>query len=98
VSDDPWDTLRKDVARRLPDLIDKALAAYAHFAGTLPPDDAKAFAAHQASCRAALAHVHLLVKLAEWARSGDGLTGDGAADLARLIEAAELAMDRYDED
>lgn len=98
MSDDAWDTLREDVAARLPALIDRALAAYAGFAGADPPADARAFAAFQASCRAALAHLHLLIRLSEWARAGAGLAADSDADLARLIEAADEAIDRFDTD
>lgn len=89
-----WPATRAEIARRLPPLLDRALAVYADFAAAPPPaDEAKAFAAYQASCRAALGHVLLLVRLAEWARAGER-PGGGDEDLDRLIEAAEAALAR----
>lgn len=74
---------------------EKALSTYAYFVTTPPPDNLKEFAAFQASCRAALAHVHLLIKLAEWARAGDSSGVGAEASIGRLIEEAEAAIDTY---
>lgn len=84
--------------RRLPKQLRKALADYIDFAGQPPPADAKGFAAHQAACKAALAHLDAGLKLLAWAgdRSGGGAAPED--DLARLIEAAEAAVARAGDD
>lgn len=97
MSDPTSEDLRRDVLQRLPALLARALAVYAEFAATPAPAEAKAFTAFQASCRAALAHVHLLVKLAEWAGDEGGRGGDDG-EIARLLEAADLAVDRAGDD
>ncbi|WP_343868951.1 hypothetical protein [Caenispirillum bisanense] len=74
------------------------MAAYDAFSATAAPDDAKGFAAHHAACKAALAHVEVLVKLLRWAAppalpAGAAAAGGGGDDdLARLIAAARSAM------
>lgn len=98
MTDDIWGGLRRDLVRRLPRLLEKALSTYAYFASTTPPEGAKDFTAFQASCRAALAHIHLLIKLAQWARSGADDTcpvyTDDDEDIHKLIEEAEAALSR----
>ncbi|MFO1152119.1 MAG: hypothetical protein U1E42_00435 [Rhodospirillales bacterium] len=97
MNDDVWDGLRHDLVARLPRLLDKALSTYAYFANTPPPENVKEFAAFQSSCRAALAHVHLLLKLAEWARASDAgeFGSETHIDIDRLIQEAESAIERY---
>ena len=99
MTDDAWEGLRHDLVARLPRLLDKALSTYAYFASTTPPEGARDFAAFQANCRAALAHIHLLIKLAQWARSTAEVgSGDDPGDdegIHRLIEEAEAALDQY---
>ena len=95
MNEDAWDCLRGDFVARLPRLLEKALSTYAYFANTPPPENVKEFAAFQASCRAALAHVHLLVKLAECARAGDASGYDADKQIDQLIEEAEAALARY---
>jgi hypothetical protein len=102
LTDHAWEALRQDMMARLPRLLDKALATYTYFAGTPPPEGAKEFAAFQTSCRAALAHIHLLIKLAHWAQTarGEAGCGENSADdqITRLIEEAEAALDRFPPD
>jgi hypothetical protein len=95
VNDDAWDCLRDDLVARLPRLLDKALSTYAYFANTPPPENVKEFAAFQSSCRAALAHVHLLLKLAEWARAGHAGGIGAETHIDQLIEQAEAALENY---
>jgi hypothetical protein len=75
---------------------------YSRFTTDRPPDDPKGFVAYQAGCRAALTHIHLLVKLAHWARSssGEGTSPFDAEQLDRLVREAEAALrnDPIDED
>ncbi|MBB4285124.1 hypothetical protein [Roseospira goensis] len=80
----------------LPDTLHRALDAYDAVAARPVPEDDKAFAAWQGGCKAVLAHVELLLKLA--ARVGLDLSGpapgavdDGAA-LSALLARARAAV------
>ncbi|QNT69644.1 hypothetical protein [Defluviicoccus vanus] len=99
MKDDAWEGLRQDLVTRLSRLLDKALSVYAYFANSTPPEGSKDFAAFQANCRAALAHVHLLIKLAQWARNAADVSSEispGDDDhIHQLIEEAEAALDQY---
>ena len=92
---DGLDDFRNDVLTELPALLQRALAGYGRFAGGMPPADTKGFIAYQTACRAALSHIHLLVKLAHWARPGVIDSGPAATDadqLDRLVREAEAAL------
>jgi hypothetical protein len=99
---DGADAFRRDLLADLPGLIGKAVRGYSRFTTDRPPDDPKGFVAYQAGCRAALTHIHLLVKLAHWARSssGEGTSPFDAEQLDRLVREAEAALrnDPIDED
>lgn len=102
MTNDTWEGMRHNLMLRLPRLLDRALSAYAYFANMTPPEGAKDFAAFQANCRAALAHIHLLIKLAQWAQSviGDGSQPSAVNDdhIQQLIDEAETALSRYTPD
>lgn len=86
---------RSDVLTELPALLERALAGYGRFAAGMPPADTKGFVAYQTACRAALSHIHLLVKLAHWARPGAIDSGPAATDadqLDRLVREAEATL------
>ncbi|MBI2235781.1 MAG: hypothetical protein HYU60_02290 [Magnetospirillum sp.] len=90
--------LRQTLKGRLPARIRAAVEGYEAFAGAEAPADAKGFAAWHAACKAALAHVDLLVKLARWAEGGgeaEAVPGDG---LDRLLAEARAALDAIDTD
>ncbi|TAN78312.1 MAG: hypothetical protein EPN20_01030 [Magnetospirillum sp.] len=87
--------LRQRLAGILPGRIHAAVAGYEEFTGTVPPADAKGFAAWHAAAKAALAHVDLLVKLARWAESE---TPDGEDGVERLLAQARAALDVLDDD
>lgn len=93
--------LKAALAARLPARAAAAVAEYEAFAQQPPPDDAKGFAAHHAACKAALAHVEVLVKLLRWAAPADTATRAAAEqeadDLARLIAEARAAMTEDDD-
>lgn len=95
-STEPMDAFRNDLLADLPGLLGKAMAAYARFAEDCPTDDPKTFLAYQAGCRAALAHIHLLVTLARWARPavGDSTPGLDPYQLDQLVAEAEAALRR----
>ena len=54
----------RNLAGQLPALIDTAVESYRRFALADPPEDAKSYAAQQTACKAALAHLDLLLRLA----------------------------------
>ncbi len=87
------DSFRRDLSGWLPERLDIAAANYRQFAATNPPEDTKAFAAHQAACRASLAHIQSLIGLARWVECArDPLSATGEDDLDRLYEEAETAL------
>lgn len=92
--------LRADLAAVLPPLITAAAGSYRGFAAALAPDDAKGFAAHHAACKAALAHMEMLIKLARWAE--DETTDEpppGDADtLERLLASAHSAIAQVEDE
>ena len=84
---------RHSLSAQLPGLLDRTINGYRRFSTVDSPDDVKSFAAHHAGCRAALAHIHLLVSLARWIESADGSQREGARDdLDRLLAEAENAL------
>ncbi|KAA5605406.1 hypothetical protein F1188_10910 [Roseospira marina] len=75
----------------LPETLHRALDAYDAFAARPVPEDAKAFSAWQTGCKAVLAHIELLLKLA--GRVGLDLSDAGDDDpLAALLARARAAM------
>jgi hypothetical protein len=96
------DAFRRDLLADLPGLISKAMREYGRFTMDRPSDDPRGFIAYQAGCRAALTHVHLLLKLAIWARSSheEATSPFDAEQLGRLVREAEAALhnDPVDED
>lgn len=58
---------RVQIANTLPRAIEKAIASYHQFYDQNTPDTAKEFSAHHSACKAAIAHIELLLKLARWA-------------------------------
>lgn len=90
--------LRAGLASRLPARIRALLDDYDSFATTAagtPAEDAKAYAAHHAACKAALQHADMLVKLLRWAEGGEAepaAAGDPGDDLGRLLARARQAV------
>jgi hypothetical protein len=85
---------RDELRDSLPQLLRRALASYTSFVALPSPEDAKSFAAYQASCRAAIAHVQMLLKLLEWTRSDGGGSAELAwdEDIEELVGEAERAL------
>jgi hypothetical protein len=57
---------RRQIAEFLPETIQKALSSYQKFMKK-EHDDAKNFKAHHDACKVAIAHIQLLIELANWA-------------------------------
>lgn len=90
-------TTREAVAKFLPDAIAAALMSYSDFleeaATNSDEQDPKEFKAHHDACKMAIAHIQLLIKLAEWA---DLSNPDGGGDLdmmALMSQALEKAQE-----
>ncbi|MBR7158349.1 MAG: hypothetical protein IKD08_01540 [Alphaproteobacteria bacterium] len=88
--------LKKQLLKTLPERIAGVIADYEEFASLQTPEDAKGFAAHHAACKAAIAHVELLLKLAKWSEEEN--SGESGEDLSALIAKARAALDTMDED
>lgn len=67
----PLEGFRRGLACRFPGQLDEVMEGYLSFSGRAPKEgEPKDFAAHHGACKAALAHLDLLLKLAEWAEKG----------------------------
>jgi hypothetical protein len=93
------DTSRTQIASFLPDAIAKALTSYHTFMATPHESEAKAFSAHHGACKAAIAHIELLLKLARWADLPDARTGTSNEQimLAAMVQEAEEELRNYKE-
>jgi hypothetical protein len=96
----PQEDVRLLVRTRLPSLIQDALTSYDNFSAGAPPEDAKSFLAYQTACRAAVAHLEMLLKLAAFADApGQGwLNDDEDREIEQLLETARSAVQSYDPD
>jgi len=85
----------RDLCGWLPERIEMATANYRRFTAADPPEDTKAFAAHESACRASLAHIHLLMRLARWGEStSDPSSAYSERNLDQLFGEAEMATSR----
>lgn len=91
----PQDGARAKIAKYLPDAIERAIQSYREFYAQETATDAKAFSAHHSACKAAIAHIELLLKLAAWAHLPSGDDDDGLAD---MIAQAQGTLMTYQED
>lgn len=90
---------RAQIASFLPDAIAKALTSYHKFMDTPHESEAKSFSAHHGACKAAIAHIELLLKLARWADLPDARTGTSNEQimLAAMVQEAEEELKQYKE-
>lgn len=84
---------RTQIAETLPHAIERAITSYHEFYDQDTPETAKEFSAHHGACKAAIAHIELLIKLAQWA----DLTGEKTQqdNLAEIIARAEKELNDY---
>ena len=87
---------RAQIAAFLPDAISTALTSYKNFYDSEAVfETAKDFSAHHAACKAAIAHIELLIKLARWADLPDGTQdADKDAQLALLLASAQSELEK----
>ena len=88
---------REQIARFLPDALDKAIVSYQGFMAEAAGTDPKAFAAHHGACKAAIAHIELLLKFARWADLPDAQAANHGNQivLAAIMQEAEEELLRY---
>lgn len=86
---------RRQVARFVPEALQKAVDSYNGFMGREIGTEPKNFAEHHSAGKVALAHIDLILKLAKWADIDTGdmgaaaqyvLKGEAEANALRLIE------------
>ncbi|NQU61003.1 MAG: hypothetical protein HQ512_07720 [Rhodospirillales bacterium] len=88
-----FDERRRDLIARLPGMIDGALQRYLDFTRGKVPTEARNFAAYSSACRAAMAHLEQLIKLAQSLSSEITPPVSPNADLDRLIADAEATLE-----
>jgi hypothetical protein len=79
---------RAQVAAFLPDALRRSLESYLVFSEKEISTDTKKFSDHHTACKVAIAHVNLLLKLAQWADLEEEIRQDAtlSAALARAGE------------
>jgi hypothetical protein len=92
--------LKGQIAAQVDQAIARVIASYHAFAKTAPMSaDPKEFAAHHAACKAALAHLDLLLKIARITETPAPGTGDAPDErLALVAQAREAVGGRADEE
>ena len=85
---------RAQIADTLPDAIDKAITSYHQFVDNPDEDKAADFKNHHAACKAALAHIELLLKLAEMV---DVEMGDKLSNLQDLFQTARAELEGHND-
>lgn len=87
------------VAAQVDQAIERAIASYHAFAKDEPQStDPKEFAAHHAACKAALAHLDLLLKIARITETPAPGTGDAPDDRLPLVAEARAAVGAVPDD
>ena len=87
---------RVKIARFLPKALSTALESYHEFCQMEIPDGAKGFSAHHSACKEAIAHIELLLKVAQYAHlPDDGVVGDD--DQRRLVTMLETAQAEFND-
>ncbi|MCW9034356.1 MAG: hypothetical protein OQK35_01750 [Alphaproteobacteria bacterium] len=84
---------KKTLSKSLPQQLDETINSYSYFAKIAPPEDAKGFAAHHSACKAALAHLDQLIKLAHWVEDQPpSVLENEDAEAERLVQKAQQAV------
>lgn len=83
---------REKIAECLPNAIDCAIRSYRQFYEAENIETAKEFSAHHTACKTAIAHIELLLKLAEWANIAADTQDQ---NLAILMADAQAELENY---
>ena len=95
----PLKKFRHGLSRQFPDLLDRVMEGYRSFSGNTPPEDnAKEFSAHHGACKAALAHLALLIRLADWVEKGREDVSLQNDKNKKLIDEARMALCDFKKD
>lgn len=86
---------RQDIVAFLPDMIARALTSYSIYAAQPVENDSKEFSEYHKSCKVAIAHIELLIKLAKWADKQSGHQEDPV--LNGVLERAREELAAYKE-
>ena len=84
---------RGQIAAFLPRALATAIASYDLFLGQTDMNDPQKFKAHHDACKVALAHIELLLKLAQWAEVAEDCE-DPDEKLAALLAAGQAEVER----
>lgn len=89
--------MRTRIAEFLPDALASALTSYQLFLQREHAEDPKNFKAHHDACKVAIAHVELLIKLAQWADLPSAQVEDESHQkmLAAMIQNAQSELAQY---
>ena len=88
---------KEQLARFLPDALNTAINSYHAFMAQEIKQEPKDFAAHHAACKAAIAHIELLLKFARWADLPDAQAANhnNQIVLAAIMREAEDELQKY---
>lgn len=92
------DRTREHIAAFLPDAVEKAINSYLKFAkkGVKTNEDDETepsdFKSHHDACKVAIAHIELLLKLAQWADIPEEDLGQG--ELTKVIQTINTDLGR----
>jgi len=86
---------RKQVAEFLPRAVKKAIESYDAFIHQADSHETAKFSSHHTACKAALAHVHLLLKLSDIVDIPIEQTGLSKDVLAKMIERSRITAAQY---
>ena len=93
---------QKQIAAFLPHAIAKALQSYQDFVAielefdSAKKSKSKSFSDHHGACKAAISHLELLLKMAEWAHLTDENAQKGSDEgLARILSQAKSHISHH---
>lgn len=91
--------LREEIARLLPEAMERAVASYRDFVALNAPTEAKHFKEHHMAGRTALAHLEALLKLARWATDDEAGVphGEDAEAISAMVGEAQRAIAHLEE-
>ena len=91
-------SLKQELNAFLPSRICEVMNSYDAFAASDIPADAKGFAAYHGACKAALAHVEVLLKIAKWSEESASEQNPSGGIAELLAEAKEALNSMEDEE
>lgn len=89
---------REEIAKALPAAIKAALDSYENFMANMPTSKASDFKSHHEAGKAAVAHIQLLTKLAEWVEAGQAVIGYGSEELREVLQKSAQDVKQYEDD